>query len=214
MNEINFAREIRVQKTEDGREVSLNSEQRKAFFDAIKVSKKISVHKGFCPYRVYIDYSKANDISFMTNGNLLGKSGTSLSFQFENNCADLLESFFAPFDFFENNPENGVCLRVDSWAGIYYFLSEVADERYYVVEIVLGSGLPIISVSGYDVHAVDNCIKLDNNAKIILTDGGYEFYQDDRRYNCSVDEDMKNKGFDWAFRDMINFTKDAQNGRE
>ena len=190
LNKIEKVNSIIIVNQQRGITLRLNEEQAESLIKKLKVSKKLQPTKIFYPYTVEIYYEDQN-ISFMTNGKTLGASGTSEKYELLSDCSDIIKSVFDIYDAFLNPESDIITFEVYVWAGSYYLLQKKGSNKYYIVKVVWGSGVPVMSITTYEVVLKNDLIVLDN-VKISVKDMQYEVYVDGKKndikgYNSPAD---------------------------
>ena len=193
-NEIKSIDGISILDKRFNRMMSLNSDQLNQFVSCMSFSRRTSPKKTSLHYALWISYGSKSTVLY-TDGKTVEIKDHSVQYEFENDCSDLLKSFFAVYDYFlESIPrsplKDKVCLYVSDWAGIEYVLSEIEDGRYYVLEIVNGSGLPVVSIKGFDVKLKDGSLGLDDGKRISIENGSYRFFINEKEYVCKISSDL------------------------
>lgn len=169
--------------------LDLNQEQVKMFAAKMKVSKKSTPKKSSYPYTVHVYYVDDNGdggyISLMTDGKYLVEDKSSECYEFTNDCSDFIESIFSIYNSFLVPVAPTVCVGVGATipAGSKYVFQKVGENRYYVLHVVYGSGLPVIGMTVYDVESKNNCIELDDDTKFVIEGKTYKCYYKDDQYN-------------------------------
>ena len=194
LNKIEKVNSIIIVNQQRGITLRLNEEQAESLIKKLKVSKKLQPTKIFYPYTVEI-YYEDQYISFMTNGKTLGASGTSEKYELVSDCSDIIKSVFDIYDAFLNPEFDIIAFVFPVGAGSYYLLQNKDNNKYYIVEVVWGSGLPVISITAYEAVLKNDLIVLDN-VKISVKDMQYEIYVDGKKtdikgYNSSAENLQK-----------------------
>ncbi len=194
LNKIEKVNGIVIVNQQRGITLRLNEEQAETLIKKLKVSKKLQPTKIFYPYTVEIYYEDKN-ISFMTNGKTIGATGTSEKYELVSDCSDIIKSVFDIYDAFLNPEFDIIAFEIPVWAGSYYLLQKKDNNKYYIVKVVWGSGLPVISITTYEAVLKNDLIVLDN-VKISVKDMQYEVYVDGKKtdikgYNSSADNLQK-----------------------
>ena len=191
LNELKSADTIVVSKTVGNEQITLNAEQIRDFLKKLKVAKNLGMRKCLYPYRVSI-YSGSDEIRFMTDGKNLAKSGTAYEhFALESDLSELFESLFEGYRRFENPLTKKTCLFVFVWAGEHYALCKLDGKRYFVLRIILGSGVPVAGITGFYGKEKNGSIEFNGGNKFVLSDGIYTLHRGGQTFVCSeIGEDQ------------------------
>ena len=156
----------------------LNEEQKKDLLEKLKVSQKAEAKEkaSNCKtYKLNISY-KGEYLSFTTNGKTLCQCESSQSYKLLSDCTDTISSVFAIYDSFitPSIPKKADSNLILMTGG--YFLQKKGKNKYYVLEVIYGSGLPVVAIRAFDLVAKNGFIHLYDDKKISVKDDQYELY--------------------------------------
>ncbi len=183
---------------DEQREIALvlNKEQRNALLDKLEVSKKLEAKKFPSPCKAYKLnlYYDTHYLSFITNGKTICQSGSSEMYELLNDCSETIEAVFGIYDAFLNPPPTAKNNSASDFIVTSHYLLQKRDKnRYYVLELTYGSGLPVTSIRAFDAVASTDFIQLDDDKKISIKNHEYELYIKGKKTGASIFTDYSLK---------------------
>ena len=183
---------------DEQKEISLvlNKEQRNALLEKLEVSKKLEAKDFPSPCKAYKlnVYYDTQYLSFITNGKTICQSGSSEMYELLNDCSGTIEAVFGIYDAFLNSPPTAKNNSATDFIVTSHYLLQKRDKnRYYVLELTYGSGLPVTSIRAFDAVASKDFIQLDDDKKISVKNHEYELYIKGKKTGASIFTDYSLK---------------------
>ncbi|MBP5746863.1 MAG: hypothetical protein J6W63_00685 [Treponema sp.] len=197
LNRIKSAESV-ITIVDEQKEISLvlNKEQRNALLDKLEVSKKLEAKKFPSPCKAYKlnVYYDGKYVSFVTKEKTICQSGSSEMYELLNDCSGTIEAVFGIYDAFLNPPPTAKNNSATDFIVTSYYLLQKRDKnRYYVLELTYGSGLPVTSIRAFDASASKNFIQLDGDEKISVKNDEYELYIKGKKTGANIFTDYSLK---------------------
>ena len=168
---------------DEQKEISLvlNKEQRNALLEKLEVSKKLEAKDFPSPCKAYKlnVYYDGKYVSFVTKGKTIRQSGNSEIYELTSDPSGTIEAVFRIYDAFLAPlplPTAKKNSATDFIVTSHYLLQKRDKNRYYVLAVIYGSGLPVTSIRAFDASASKKFIQLDGDEKISVKNDEYELY--------------------------------------
>ncbi len=182
LNKIRKAESV-ITIVDEQREISLvlNKEQKNALLEKLEISKKLEAKEFPYPNKAYKLNVYYNDkyVSFVTKGKTIRQSGNSEIYELTSDPSGTIEAVLGIYDAFLaplTLPYAKKNSATDFIIKSYYLLQKRSKNRYYVLAVTYGSGLPVTSIRAFDASASKNFIQLDGDEKISVKNDEYELY--------------------------------------
>lgn len=185
---------------DEQKEISLvlNKEQRNALLEKLEVSKKLEAKDFPAPCKAYKlnVYYDGKYVSFVTKGKTICQSGNSEIYELTSDPSGTIEAVLGIYDAFLA-PLPLPYAKKDSIPDFiitsYYLLQKRSKNRYYVLAVTYGSGLPVTSIRAFDASASKNFIQLDGDEKISVKNDEYELYIKGKKIGARIFTDYSLK---------------------
>ena len=183
---------------DEQREIALvlNKEQRNALLDKLEVSKKLEAKDFPSPCKAYKlnVYYDTQYLYLITNGKTICQSGSSEMYELLNDCSGTIEAVFGIYEAFLNPPPTAKNNSATDFIVTSHYLLQKRDKnRYYVLELTYGSGLPVTAIRAFDASASKNFIQLDGDEKISVKNDEYELYIKGKKTGANIFTDYSLK---------------------
>lgn len=199
LNRIKNAESI-ITIVDEQKEISLvlNKEQRNALLEKLEVSKKLEAKDFPSPCKAYKlnVYYDGKYVSFVTKGKTIRQSGNSEIYELTSDPSGTIEAVFGIYDAFLAPlplPYAKKNSATDFIITSHYLLQKRDKDRYYVLAVTYGSGLPVTSIRAFDASASKNFIQLDGDEKISIKNDEYELYIKGKKTGASIFTDYSLK---------------------